>query len=79
MPLVIVPQTPEQHVNADRVAELGLGERVDDHADLRSAVERVAKSGTIRRNLDRMRAAIENSGGAHRAADVILSRALRAV
>lgn len=79
VPLVIVPQTPEQDANADRVAELGLGERVDDHADLRSAVERVAKSGTIRRNLDRMRAAIENSGGAERAADVILSRALRAV
>lgn len=79
VPLVIVPQTPEQAANADRVAELGLGERVDDHADLRTAVERVAKSGTIRRNLDRMRAAVEHGGGAQRAADVILSRALRAV
>lgn len=78
VPLVIVPQTPEQSANADRVAELGLGERVDDHTELRAAVERVASSGTIRSNLDRMRAAIDAGGGAVRAADVILSRALRA-
>ncbi|MGW6929369.1 macrolide family glycosyltransferase [Lentzea sp. NPDC054927] len=78
VPLVIVPQTPEQTANADRVVELGLGERVDDHADLRAAVQRVAGSGTIRRNLDRMRAAVEAGGGAARAAEVILSRALRA-
>lgn len=77
VPLVIVPQTPEQAANADRVAELGLGEHVTDHADLRAAVERVTADGTIRQNLDRMRAAIENSGGAARAADVILSRAPR--
>lgn len=78
VPLVVVPQTPEQAANGDRVAELGLGERVDDHAELRAAVERVASSGTIRRNLDRMRAAIEAGGGASRAADVILSRVPRA-
>jgi MGT family glycosyltransferase len=78
VPLVVVPQTPEQAANADRVAELGLGERVDDHGELRTAVERVAKSGTIRSNVDRMRAAISNAGGAGRAADVVLSRALRA-
>ncbi|GLY46966.1 nucleotide disphospho-sugar-binding domain-containing protein [Lentzea sp. NBRC 102530] len=77
VPLVVVPQTPEQAANADRVAELGLGERVDDHADLRAAVDRVAADGTIRRNLDRMRAAIHDSGGAGRAADVVLSRAPR--
>ncbi|SER16033.1 glycosyltransferase, MGT family [Lentzea xinjiangensis] len=78
VPLVVVPLTPEQGENADRVAELGLGERVHDHADLRATVDRVASSDTIRRNVDRMRAAIENSGGAARAADVILSRAPRA-
>ncbi|MGW4212151.1 macrolide family glycosyltransferase [Lentzea sp. NPDC004789] len=78
VPLVVVPQTPEQAANADRVAELGLGERVDDHAELRAAVERVASSGTIRAALDRMRAAVGAGGGAARAADVILSRALRA-
>ncbi|MGW6442903.1 macrolide family glycosyltransferase [Lentzea sp. NPDC055074] len=77
VPLVVVPQTPEQAANADRVAELGLGERVDDHAGLRAAVDRVAASGTIRRNLDRMRAAVTDGGGAQRAADVLLSRAPR--
>ncbi|WP_394618123.1 macrolide family glycosyltransferase [Lentzea sp. JNUCC 0626] len=77
VPLVVVPQTPEQAANADRVVELGLGERIDDHADLRAAVDRVSSDGTIRRNLDRMRAAIHDSGGAAKAADVVLSRALR--
>ncbi|MFD4668980.1 macrolide family glycosyltransferase [Lentzea sp. NPDC058450] len=79
VPLVVVPQTPEQAANADRVVELGLGERVDDHADLRAAVDRVASDGTIRQNVDRMRAAIHDSGGAQRAADVVLSRAPRGV
>ncbi|MGI5507250.1 macrolide family glycosyltransferase [Lentzea sp. CA-135723] len=77
VPLVVVPQTPEQAANADRVVELGLGERVDDHAGLRAAVDRVAASGTIRRSLDRMRAAVHGSGGAERAADVVLSRTPR--
>ncbi|WP_325521309.1 macrolide family glycosyltransferase [Lentzea sp.] len=77
VPLVVVPQTPEQVANADRVAELGLGEHVTDHAGLRAAVERVAADGTIRRNLDRMRAAIGKSGGVDRAAGVVLSRAPR--
>ncbi|MFD4639863.1 nucleotide disphospho-sugar-binding domain-containing protein [Lentzea sp. NPDC058436] len=74
VPLVVVSQTPEQAANADRVAELGLGERVDDHADLRAAVDRVVACGTIRRNLDRMRAAISGGGGAAEAAEVILRR-----
>lgn len=78
VPLVVVPLTPEQATNGDRVAELGLGERVDDYAELRAAVERVASSGTIRSSLDRMRAAIDAGGGAARAADVILSRVPRA-
>lgn len=79
VPLVVVPQTPEQATNADRVAELGLGVRVDDLGELRQAVEEVAASGTIRHNVDRMRAAIHNGGSAEKAADLVLSRAPRAV
>ncbi|MFD5829419.1 macrolide family glycosyltransferase [Lentzea sp. NPDC060358] len=78
VPLVVVPLTPEQVTNAEHIAALGLGVHVTDHADLRTAVERVVTDGTIRANLDRMRAAIDTSGGAGRAADVVLSRALRA-
>ncbi|SDM55232.1 macrolide family glycosyltransferase [Allokutzneria albata] len=71
VPLVMVPQTPEQEANADRAEELGLGERLRHNADLRAAVERVAGSDTIRRNLDRMRDAIRAGGGAERGADLI--------
>ncbi|ANZ40020.1 hypothetical protein BBK82_32255 [Lentzea guizhouensis] len=77
VPLVVVPQTPEQATNADRVVELGLGERVDDVQDLRAAVDRVAASDRIRRNVDRMRAAVLQGRGVERAADLVLSRALR--
>ncbi|RKT53676.1 macrolide family glycosyltransferase [Saccharothrix australiensis] len=72
VPLVVVPQTPEQEVNADRVRELGLGERLADVADLRAAVERVTADGAVRRNLDRMRAAIRAGGAAERGADLVL-------
>ncbi len=78
VPLVVVPQTPEQENNADRIAELGLGERVHDLADLRAAVDRVAADDRIRRNVDRMRAAVRGGGGVERAADLVLSRAPRA-
>lgn len=78
VPLVVVPQTPEQATNADRVAELGLGVRVDDLGELREAVDAVAADGTIRRTVDRMRAAVHDGGGVAKAADLVLSRAPRA-
>lgn len=59
---------PEQVVNADRVEELGLGTRL--HAEtltvdtLRSAVGQVTSSSEVRANLDRMRMAAHNGGGA---------------
>ncbi|MCK7626063.1 glycosyl transferase [Streptomyces sp. RS10V-4] len=73
--LVTVPQMPEQAANAGRVAELGLGERLDAHtvtaAELRAAVTRVATDPAVRANLDRMREVVRGSGGAVRGADVI--------
>ncbi|MGH3670139.1 MAG: macrolide family glycosyltransferase [Pseudonocardiaceae bacterium] len=75
VPLVTFPQMPEQVANADRVRELGLGERLDAGtliADaLRAAVTRVASDPGVRANLDRMRKTIRDSGGATRGADVI--------
>jgi UDP:flavonoid glycosyltransferase YjiC (YdhE family) len=60
VPLVCVPQMLEQEVNAARVAELGLGVRLDpdgsDAEDLRAAVDAVTADRDARR-LDRMRAA----------------------
>ncbi|MDQ3760475.1 MAG: glycosyl transferase [Actinomycetota bacterium] len=75
VPLITVPQMPEQVANADRVQELGLGERMD--ADtltpqaLRETVARVIHDQQLRANLDRMRTAIRESGGAARGADII--------
>lgn len=75
VPLITFPQMPEQVANADRVVELGLGERLDPDAlnpqALRQVVSRVADDPTIRANLDRMSTAIQDSGGAVRGAELI--------
>ena len=75
VPLVCVPQMIEQEANAQRVAELGLGVRLDPAtvtpAELRAAVDRVTADADVRVALDRMRAAIRVAGGATAAADAI--------
>ncbi|NUT50406.1 MAG: glycosyl transferase [Saccharothrix sp.] len=73
VPLIVVPRTPEQVANADRVVELGLGRRLTDVADLRSVVEQVTADRAVRANLDRMRAAIHGSGGAALGADLLVA------
>ena len=59
VPLVCVPQMVEQEVNAARVAELGLGVRLDPESltadDLRAAVDAVTGDDAMRAALDRMR------------------------
>ena len=58
VPLVCVPQMLEQEVNAGRVAELGLGVRLDAARltadDLRAAVDAVTGDAAVRAGLDRM-------------------------
>lgn len=75
VPLITFPQMPEQVANADRVAELGLGERIEADTltpeTLNEAVSRVAADQQVRANLDHMRQAIHDAGGADRGADVI--------
>jgi MGT family glycosyltransferase len=75
VPLVCVPQMLEQEANARRVAELGLGVRLDaarlTAADLRAAVDAVTGDAPVRVALDRMRDAVRNAGGAGAAADAI--------
>ena len=75
VPLVCVPQMVEQEANAARVAELGLGVRLDPEGltadDLRAAVDAVTGDDAMRAALDRMRAATRNAGGAVAAADAI--------
>jgi UDP:flavonoid glycosyltransferase YjiC (YdhE family) len=65
----------EQEANAGRVAELGLGVRLDaagiTAADLRTAVDAVTTDAAMRTALDRMRTAVRDAGGAEAAADAI--------
>lgn len=75
VPLVAVPQMPEQAVNAARVDELGLGRRLDPATvtaeQLRTAVDEVAADTGIRANLERMRQTLRSCGGAAAGADVV--------
>jgi len=79
VPLVVVPQVPEQEITADRVAALGVGVRLDratmDSEVLRRAVDEVADDPRIRRAVDRMRYAVQAPGGASAAASALLRRA----
>jgi UDP:flavonoid glycosyltransferase YjiC (YdhE family) len=75
VPLVCVPQMMEQQANAARVAELGVGVRLEPEGltadDLRTAVDTVTGDAAVRAALDRMRLATRRAGGAGAAADAI--------
>ena len=75
VPLVTLPQMPEQAANADRVVELGLGERLATDTltpdALRQAVSRVTTDEQVRADLERMRRAIRDAGGAQHGAALI--------
>ncbi|MEU6265067.1 macrolide family glycosyltransferase [Saccharopolyspora shandongensis] len=75
VPLVAVPQMPEQAANAARAEELGLGRRLDPDtvtaAELRTAVDDIATDEQVRANLQRMRQIIHDCGGAVAGADAL--------
>ncbi|ALL79937.1 glycosyl transferase (plasmid) [Pseudonocardia sp. EC080610-09] len=75
VPMLTLPQMPEQVVNADRITELSLGHRLDpatlDPASLRRAAEELISSPRIRDSIDRMRAQARDGGGAVAGAEVI--------
>jgi MGT family glycosyltransferase len=78
VPLVMVPQTPEQQVNARRTEDLGLGRRLQTAQvtaeSLRQAVAHVDADPDIRTNVARMCIVIRNCGGSALGADVIEAR-----
>ncbi|MGX7825865.1 macrolide family glycosyltransferase [Actinokineospora sp. 24-640] len=78
VPLVLVPTSPEHKVNAQRVAELGLGrvvrEEVLSPAKLRTAVEDVAADQLTKNRVLKMRRDIAQAGGPGKAADAIERR-----
>jgi MGT family glycosyltransferase len=76
VPLVIVPQQGEQRMTADRVAELGLGRRLDPddvtaESLLEAATALVSRPG-VAEQLAAMQAAVLAGGGHDRAAAEIL-------
>jgi MGT family glycosyltransferase len=75
VPMLALPQMPEQAVNADRLAALGLGVKLDPQAitadALRSAVDQVTVSPVIQANLHRMQAEVRDAGGAEAGAQAI--------
>jgi MGT family glycosyltransferase len=75
VPMVVMPQLFDQITSAKRVAELGCGSVIaeDDLADLRAAVEKVSQDQGVVENLRRQKYYSNISGGANRAADIIMS------
>lgn len=77
VPLVVVPQQPEQGVTAERVTELGLGTHLDPEqvtaSSLAEVVSLVAADDEVRFRLAGMRQAAAEAGGPQRAAEEILA------
>ncbi|GAA2793796.1 macrolide family glycosyltransferase [Saccharopolyspora taberi] len=75
VPVVAVPQMPEQALNAGRLEELGLGRKLvteEVTAELlRSAVDEVAHDEGIRARLADMKAELRRCGGAPAGADAL--------
>ena len=77
VPVVAIPHAAEQALNAERLAELGLGLHLPDPTpqNLRNAVDHVTTDPGIRTRLAEMRRTISAAGGAGAGADVVQSLA----
>jgi MGT family glycosyltransferase len=75
VPIAALPQIPEQRVNADRLAELGLGLCLEPAEQTQEAVRRAVTTlmhdVSLRPRLNWMRAEIERAPGAQAAVEVI--------
>ena len=75
VPVAAMPQMPEQRINADRLAELGLGVCLEvaqqTEEALRASVAELMQDVNVGPRLDWMRAEIERAPGAPAAAEVI--------
>lgn len=73
VPLITVPQMPEQEANAARIEELALGQRLRESTaeNLRELADRVSADTGIRENLAGIGSLIRGGGGAELGADSI--------
>lgn len=76
VPLVAIPQMPEQVITSERVAQLGVGVAIEKTAvtqsTLLSAVATVANDPQFREKAQRMQEILRSAGGYKQAADSIL-------
>jgi MGT family glycosyltransferase len=74
-PMIVLPIFWDQHDNAQRVHELGLGERLDTYgstdAELRGALDRLVGDEALRERMTAMGATIRGRDGKRYAADLI--------
>ncbi len=76
VPMVLIPQQPEQQMHAERVVDLGLGVMLDKGSvtasTLREAVERVAHDEAYRERAQRLQQSVRATSGYQRAVDAIM-------
>lgn len=74
-PMILLPLFWDQHDNAQRMAELGYGVRLDPYrftdAQLHGAIDRLLGDTALRRTLTETGRTIRSRDGLHRAADLI--------
>jgi UDP:flavonoid glycosyltransferase YjiC (YdhE family) len=74
-PMVVLPLFWDQHDNAQRMQELGLGARLDTYrftdAELRATLGRLLGDAGLRSRLARAAAAIQRQDGVRKAAGLI--------
>jgi UDP:flavonoid glycosyltransferase YjiC (YdhE family) len=74
-PMVVLPLFWDQHDNAQRIDETGLGVRLDTYscskAELDSAIDRLAYDEGLPARLDALSSQIRSRNGVRRAADLI--------
>lgn len=76
VPMVIIPQMPEQMITARRLADLGLGVVLDKESltsdALHHAVQNLSGDSGLRARMERAQTEVRASGGAQCAADAVL-------
>lgn len=75
VPMVLFPQHSEQAMVAERTAALGAGLmlRGNKPKHIRKAIEQILNDGTYKENANKISKSFKISGGAKKAADVILN------
>ena len=73
VPMITVPQMPEQEANAERVEELGLGRRLREITaeQLRALVDEVSADESVRARLAEIGPVVRGGGGAELGADAV--------